>query len=95
MVLVRTVFQVRQGHIRDLVETMKQATQAEPNRPRILTDLSGPINTMVMEMRHESLAAAERFRAELFQRQSFQADQSQMNDWIVSGANELYTIEQE
>jgi hypothetical protein len=35
MVLVRTVFQVRQGHIRDLVEMMKQATQAEPNRPRI------------------------------------------------------------
>ena len=95
MVLVRTVFQVRQGHIHDLVEMMKQATHAEPNRPRILTDLSGPINTMVLEMRHESLAAAERFRAALFQRQSFQAGQNQANDWIVSGANELYTIEQE
>ena len=45
MVLVRMVFQVRQGHIRDLVEAMKQLTQAEPNRPRILTDLSGPFNT--------------------------------------------------
>jgi hypothetical protein len=95
MVLVRTVFQVREGHIRDLVEMMKQVTQAEPNRPRILTDLSGPINTMVLEMRHESLAAAEQFRAELFQRQSFHAGQEQMNDWVVSGANELYTIEQE
>jgi hypothetical protein len=39
MVLVRMVFQVRQGHIRDLVEAMKQLTQAEPNRPHILTDL--------------------------------------------------------
>jgi hypothetical protein len=29
MILVRTVFQVREGHIRDLVEMMKQATQAE------------------------------------------------------------------
>jgi hypothetical protein len=95
MVLIRTVFHVRQGHIRDLVEMMKQATQAEPNRPRILTDLSGPTNTMVMEMRHESLAAAEQFRAELFQRQSFHASQEQANDCIVSGANELYTIEQE
>ena len=27
MVLVRTVFQVREGHIRDLVEMMKQATK--------------------------------------------------------------------
>jgi hypothetical protein len=83
MILVRTVFQVRQGHIRDLVKMMKQATQAESNRPRILTDLSGPINTMVMEMRHESLAAAERFRTELFQRQSFQAGQNQMNDQVI------------
>jgi hypothetical protein len=95
MILIRTVFQVRQGHIRDLVEMLKQATQAEPNRPRILTDLSGLIITMVMEMRHERLAAAEQFRAELFQRPSFQAGQNQANDWIMSGANELYTIEQE
>jgi hypothetical protein len=51
MVLVRTVFQVRQGHIGELVEMMKQATQAEPNRPRILTDLSGPINTMINDGR--------------------------------------------
>jgi hypothetical protein len=36
-----------------------------------------------------------RLRAELFQRPSFQAGQEQMTDWIVSGANELYTIEQE
>jgi hypothetical protein len=38
MVLIRTVFHVRQGHIRELVEMTKQATHAEPNRPRILTD---------------------------------------------------------
>jgi hypothetical protein len=50
---------------------------------------------MVMKMCHESLAGAERFRAELFQRPSFQAGQNQANDLIVSGANELYTIELE
>lgn len=89
------VFHTRPGNIRDLVEMMKQATQAEPNRPRILTDLSGPMNTMVMEMRHESLAAAEQFRTELFRSQSFHAGQDHMQEWFVSGENELYTIEQE
>lgn len=59
MILVRIIFQVRQGHIRQLVDGMKQVTANVPNRPRILTDLSGPMNTMVMETRFESLAAAE------------------------------------
>ena len=95
MILVRIVFRARQGKIRQLVEAMKQATHNAPNRPRLLTDLSGPMNTMVMELRHESLAAAEQFRAELFQSQEFQEDQSTMNELMESGSTELYTIEQE
>jgi hypothetical protein len=95
MILVRIVFRARQGKIRQLVEGMKQATHNAPNRPRLLTDLSGPTNTMVMELRHESLAAAEQFRAELFQSQRFQEDQSTMDGLIESGSTEFYTIEQE
>jgi len=41
-----------------MVEAMKHFTADLPNRPRILTDLSGPMNTMVMEARYASLAAA-------------------------------------
>ena len=95
MIIVRIIFRARQGKIRQLVEGMKQATRNAPNRPRLLTDLSGPMNTMVMELRHESLAAAEQFRAELFQSQQFQEDQSTMNELMESGSTELYTIEQE
>ena len=95
MIIVRMIFRARQGKIRQLVEGMKQATHNAPNRPRLLTDLSGPMNTMVMELRHESLAAAEQFRAELFQSQQFQEDQSTMNELMESGSTELYTIEQE
>jgi len=95
MIIVRIIFRARQGKIRQLVERMKQATQNAPNRPRLLSDLSGPMNTMVMGLRHESLAAAEQFRAELFQSQQFQEDQSTMNELMESGSTELYTIEQE
>lgn len=94
MVLVRTVFHARQGTINQLVAGMKQATHDAPNRPLILTDLSGPTNTMIMEQRHESLAAYAQWRAELFQSQPFQAGQSSMDEMIVSGAVEFYTIEQ-
>ncbi|HNP69876.1 MAG TPA: hypothetical protein PKK15_02150 [Kouleothrix sp.] len=95
MILVRIIFQVRQGHIRQAVDGMKQATAHAPNRPRILTDLSGPMNTMVMETRFESLAAAEQWRNALFASQEFKDNADVGNDWIVGGANEFYTIEQE
>lgn len=95
MILVRIVFQVRQGHIRQAVEGMKQATAHAPNRPRILTDLSGPFNTLVMETRYASLAAAEEWRNAFFASQEFQQQEAADADWIVGGANEFYTIEQE
>lgn len=95
MILVRIVFQVRQGQIRQAVEGMKQATAKTPNRPRILTDLSGPMNTMVLETRYESLAAAEAWRNALFASQEFKEREAADGDWIVGGANEFYTIEQE
>lgn len=41
-------------------------------RARILTDLSGPSNTVVQEIEVESLAAWERQRAEVFSRPDFQ-----------------------
>ena len=95
MILVRIVFRARQGHIRQVVEAMKQATAGVPNRPRILTDLSGPMNTMVMESRHASLAAYEQWRAALFQSSEFHGGEDAMNTWLDSGATEYYTIEQE
>jgi hypothetical protein len=60
----------------------------------ILTDLSGPMDTMVLEGRHESLAAYEQWRAQLFKSQQFQESQATMDELIESGSVEFYTIEQ-
>jgi hypothetical protein len=95
MILVRIIFHTHQGKINQLVAGMKQATHDAPERPRILTDLSGPMNTMVMESRHPSLAAYEQWRAELFKSQRFQDSQASMEGSIESGSVEFYTIEQE
>lgn len=95
MVLVRMVFHAHHGKIGQLVEGFKHATAQGPNRPLILTDLSGPMNTMVLEGRHESLAAYEGWRAELFTGRPFQESQSGMEGLIESGSIEFYTIEQE
>jgi hypothetical protein len=95
MILVRTVFHVRQGYIRQVAEAMKQATADGPHRPRILTDLSGPFNTLVMETRYDSLAAAEQWRNAFFQSQEFKEREDSMPSWFEGGSTDYYTIEQE
>lgn len=95
MIIVRNIFHIRQGGIRQAVEGMKQATANVPNRPHILTDLSGPMNTIVVERRFESMAAAEQWRNEFFQSPDFKQGEDPMNEWLLSGSTEMYTIEQE
>lgn len=98
MILVRIVFQAKFGKASELVEGLKQALdymkQGE-QRARLLTDLSGPFDTVVLELQHASLAAAEQFRAHLFTTPEFQANQPRSEGLIVSGHQELYTIEAE
>ena len=94
MILVRTIFHAHHGKINQLVEAFKQATHDAADQPMILTDLSGRIDTMVLEGRHKSLGAYEQWRASLFKSMRFQDGQTTMDGLIASGSVEFYTIEQ-
>ena len=75
MILVRVVFQARNGKAGELVADMKQALdhmKRGDQRGRLLTDLSGPLDTVVLESVHASLAAWEQFRAAMFASPEFQ-----------------------
>jgi hypothetical protein len=61
----------------------------------VLTDLSGSFDTVVLEVESESLAEWEQVRARLFQAQSFRESMARTQGMIVSGRNELFTIEAE
>jgi hypothetical protein len=63
-------------------------------QPRILTDLSGSFDTVIIETTHESLAAFEEFRKGMFAQQAESGEPSPINDLVVSGRNEYYTIEE-
>jgi hypothetical protein len=95
MILVRTVFQAKFGKANELVASLKDARQQfeEPVQQRILTDLSGPFDTVVLEIEVESLAEWERRRVELFTSPQFRAVSARMYALIESGRNEYYTIE--
>jgi hypothetical protein len=100
MVLLRTVFQAKFGKADEVVAAMKEMSKVLPDeqvkalQPRVLTDISGPFDTVVMETTHESLAAIEEFRKAIFTRTEDSSEEpSAINSLIVSGRNEYYTIE--
>ena len=101
MVLYRTVFQAKFGKAGELVAALKQSFESEfmteelmaALQPRILTDISGTFDTVILETTHESLAAVEQFRIAVFAQTDANEEPSPMEALIVSGRNEYYTIE--
>ena len=99
MVLYRVVFQAKFGKARPLVAALKEMSRVLPEdqlkslQPRLLTDISGPFDTVIMETTHESLAAVEQFRLAMFAQEEASEGESAANDLIESGRNEYFTIE--
>ncbi len=98
MILHRTVFQAKLGKADNAVAALKDAfttippEQLEAFQPRILTDISGTFDTVVVETVHESLATYEQFRAALMARNA-SGEGSNLMPFIETGQNEFYTIE--
>jgi hypothetical protein len=99
MILVRMVFQAKFGKGGELAagmaKSMRGGMEGRTAGIRILTDLSGDFDTVVFEGVHESLAAWEKFRTELFSSAEFRDDSDRGQDLIVGGRQEYYTIEDE
>ena len=99
MVLYRVVLQAKTGKANDLVANIKEALArlsdelAASLQLRILTDISGPIDTVVLETTHESLAAVEQFRQMIFAQAEASGEPMQNSDLVESGRNEYWTIE--
>jgi hypothetical protein len=99
MILVRLVFQAKWGSAGEVVDQFKQNAEimgrilGSDVRTRILTDLSGPFDTVVQEMEVESLAEWERLRAAMFSTPEFQDLQESGESPFTSGRTEFYTIE--
>ena len=99
MILIRMIFQAKFGKVNEVVAGFKQSAviarevAGQNARDRILTDLSGPFNTVVQEIEVESLAEWERLRVALFSNPQFRQAHAASADHIESGRAEFYTIE--
>ena len=100
MVLVRFVFQAKWRNAQKVVDEFKENAEMMQRilgsevHGRVLTDLSGPFDTVVQELEVESLAEWERIRAAMFNNPEFQQSQASGENPFISGRTEFYTIEE-
>jgi hypothetical protein len=96
MIVIRDVFQAKYGKGGELVQLFKEVRQAWgadlPYGTRILTDVSGPFFTVVVETHVESLAAWQQV-AERFTGPDFEQWFGRMQGLVDSGRREFYNIE--
>lgn len=99
MILVRMVLQAEWGKAPEVVKAFSQGAPlfrrlAGPNaHVRLLTDLTGPFDTVVQEIEVESMAEWERVRAALFADPEFQQSGATEAMLLRGGSLEIYTIE--
>ena len=94
MILVRTVFQVKWGKMDEVLAGMARMGSLSHDlgrpRPRLLTDLGGPMFTLVLELEVESLDQWQ--QQQMFHDPQWQAATASMPDVFESGRTEFYTF---
>ena len=99
MIVVRFVFQAKPGKAEEAVNRFKEGAEmmrrvAGANaKVRLMTDLSGPFDTVVQEVELDSLAEWEKVRAKIFSDPEVQEAQEMRESPILSGRTEFYTLE--
>lgn len=96
MILVRMVFQAKFGKAGELASAFKAfgSSGAMPSaNVRVLTDLSGPFDTVVQELEFESVDAYQRAQAAMFADPKARDIMGKTGELIVGGHKEYYTIE--
>ena len=95
MILVRNIFQIKFGRMKEAKELWKEGLKfVNPSsHPRLLTDLTGPFYTLVLETTHKDLPAmAADMQGEIGQA-AFGAWYQKFIPLVDSGSREMFTIE--
>ncbi len=98
MILIRNVFQLQFGRAKEarelLSEGVKFAERDAHGAARVLTDVTGPFYTLVLEITHKSLADYEASMTKMAGSPEWSAWYRKFASLVVSGGREIYTIVQ-
>jgi hypothetical protein len=97
MVLIRNVFRLKFGKAREAVALVKEGVAIQKRAganfsARVLTDLTGPFYTVVLELTVPSLSAFETDAPRFLAEKDFQANYQKLVPLVESGKREIFTI---
>lgn len=99
MIVIRNVFQLRFGKAREAVALMKEGLAIQQRvvtgvelSTRLLTDLTGPFYTLVLELTVQDLATFESYGPKLFGDKEWQAYYQRLAPLVESGHREIFTV---
>jgi len=96
MILVRDVFQVKFGKMKEAKALARQDIDFQKrygmSQSRFLTDLTGPYYTLIMETTYDSLAAYEKSLKDVLNSKEFKKWYKKFMPLVESGRREIFTV---
>jgi hypothetical protein len=99
MIVIRNVFRLKFGKAREAVALMKEGIAIQKRAlagvdfsTRVLTDVTGPFYTLVLELTVPNLATFESYTPRLFGDKDWQANYQKVAPLVESGYREVFTV---
>jgi hypothetical protein len=99
MIVVRNVFQLKFGKAKEAVALMKEGIAIQKKAlagvdwsHRVLTDVTGPFYTLVLELTVPSLSTFEANAPKLFGDKDWQANYQKVSALVESGYREVFSV---
>ena len=99
MIVIRNVFQLKFGKAREAVALAKEGIAIQKKAlagvdfsTRLLTDVTGPFYTLVLELTVPSFSIFESTAPKLFGDKEWQANYQKMTPLVESGHREVFTL---
>src|SRR4051812_20754078 len=100
MIVVRNVFKLKFGKTREAVALLKEGLAIQKRAigsgvefsTRVLTDVTGPFYTVVLELTVPNLSAFESYGPKLFGDKDWQAHYQKLTPLMESGYREVFTV---
>ena len=98
MIVVRNVFRLKFGKAREAVANMKEGLAIQRRAgggdmsARLLTDVTGPFYTLVLEFTMPNMAALEASASRIMGDKDWQANYQKFVAFVDSGYREVFTI---
>ena len=99
MIVVRNVFQLKFGKAKEAIPLAKEAIAIQKRAlagvdfsARLLTDVTGPFYTLVLELTVPNLSTWEANAPKIFADKDFHANYEKMTPLVESGYREVFTV---